>query len=222
MSTTSIEPVQHELGYFFHPTRVPKAIGHPQLDIVLRPAPTGRHFDPEKVHFEVACVNGGVESLTVHHPWRWPTHHYCVSAGRVIWRDRLDKTVEAFTFGGSLQIEPCESYTACVLTSPAPILRLVSDADIPTMLALEVEVLLAERRAAWVDDPASIEERVAAADPLVLYYSCLKALKGKFKRLCLTAIDNRLCQLVLFLNNGNGSHRAWRRPPHIPELSDLL
>jgi len=43
-----------------------------------------------------------------------------------------------------------------------------------------VEILFAERRAAWLGAEEQFERRLAQADPLALYYACLAALCQKF------------------------------------------
>jgi hypothetical protein len=35
------QPVNEQLGYCFHPPIDPHDLGHPQLDVVIRTAPTG-------------------------------------------------------------------------------------------------------------------------------------------------------------------------------------
>ena len=65
---------------------------------------------------------------------------------------------------------------------PAPILHLILDEPtslgrtIPTILASEVEALLARRRAAWMPNLAAYQQRLAALDPITLYIGCLRSL----------------------------------------------
>jgi hypothetical protein len=185
---------QRALGYCFYPRRYPNAPGHPRLDIVLRPAPTEQHFDPEWVTLHVLSdrgVPGVFEKLTVRHPWRWPCRRYRLVAGLVTWGDRKGEEVAAFSFGGALAIESEAAYTTCILTSEAPILYVVPRESIATLLAEEVEVLLAEGRAAWIERPEAFQTRLAAVDPLTLYVACLKTLRTRFK--CME-LDSALCR----------------------------
>jgi hypothetical protein len=141
----------------------------------------------------------------------------------VIWRDRKEKTKAAFTFGGELQIEPDETHTTCVTTSSAPILRVVRRFSLSTMLAVEIEVLLAERRAAWVHDLGAFEKRLAAAEPPVLYRACLEALKEKFQKLVFEAPVEPLRRFGRFLDTETQRlHKAWDRSLHVPALGELL
>lgn len=169
-----------QLGYNFFPPAAPHTVGHSQLKVVIRPAPTEAHYDPESLTCSVAGRFGGVEPLRVHHPWLLDTA-YRVCAGHVTLDDRKGKRVTAFTFGGELHIEAADQRTVCRLTSPAPILHHPRLEDsLERRLGEEVEILFAERRAAWLGAEEQFERRLAQADPLALYYACLTALGEKF------------------------------------------
>jgi hypothetical protein len=211
------------LGYFFHPRRHPESPGHPQLDVVLRPEPTRRHFDPEWIALKVAVQRARVGHLTVHHPWRRLSHRFRTCAGRVVWGDRKGETIAAFTFGGELRIQSKETYTLCTLASPAPILSVSRRFSIPAMLALEVEVLLAERRAAWVHDLESYDKRLAAAEPSAIYRACLRALEEKFQDLTGQVEIEFLDRFTLFMcAERDRLGKVWGRSPDTPTLSELL
>lgn len=186
---------------------------------MLRQAPTHLHFDPEWVRLGVVSIQGRIETLFVGHPWRGPGRRYRAYPGQVTWGDRKDETVKAFTFGGELRIESEETHTTCVLTSPAPIIYLVRGSLVPTTLALEVEILLAERRAAWIHDPGAFERRLVAAAPVALYRACLKALKEKFQNFDLEAQNESIRQFVHFLDRETRTRReAGERAPELDEL----
>ncbi len=170
-----------ELGYSFLPTAKSPDIGYTQLNVVIRPAPTERHFDPEVVVCTVAIV-GGVMNLRVHHPWILDTT-YRVCAGHICLEDRKGKQVTAFTFGGELRIDSNEHRTACCFISPAPILEHSRQRDtLEVLLGEEAEVLFAERRAAARNQEDGFDRRLAAADPQQLYLACLAALRDKIDR----------------------------------------
>jgi len=63
-----------------------------------------------------------------------------------------------------------------------------------------VESLLAERRAAWLHNPAAFDHRLAEADPRLLYSACLAALSQKFARF-LAHNNEPFNQLVHFINH---------------------
>jgi hypothetical protein len=171
---------EKEYGYFFHSREWSGSPGYPRLDVFLRSIPTQKHFDPMKMTLNVASEHKDIEFLKVHHPWSW-REQYRVCAGRVILQDRKGKKVEAFTFGGDLRIEPGEELTIGVLTSPAPILELISTSSIPSLLAEETEILFAERRAEWEPDHTTFIKKLIKVDPLTLYFVLLEILREKFE-----------------------------------------
>jgi hypothetical protein len=167
-----------ELGYSFLPAEAHE-IGHAQLTVVIRPAPTEQHFDPEVAVCTVAAIGGGVSALRVHHPWVLDTP-YRVCAGHIYLEDRKGKQVTAFTFGGTLHIDSDVHRTVFHFTSPAPILEHSRQRDtLEVLLGEEVEILFAERRAAARNQADGFDRRLAAADPLQLYLACLAALRTK-------------------------------------------
>lgn len=170
----------HNLGYVFYPARRPHAVGHPRLDIFLRTIPTRLHFDPERVEIPALLPAGNVEMLLLYHPWPG-TQSYRVYPGRLIVRDRVNKEVEAFTFGGQLEIKTGEDFTVCTVTSEAPILDLGLGQSVAEMLAEEVEILFAEQRAAWGRNLDALEQRLAEIDPLTLYLACTHSLRERFR-----------------------------------------
>jgi hypothetical protein len=171
------QPANEQLGYYFHPPRESQAIGYSQLDVVIRPAPTGEHFDPESV----ACrMTAGGEPARLHvtHPWT-EAITYRVGAGEIDVEDARHEHVKAFTFGGTLRLDSDARRTLCQLASPAPLLERAREiSSLPEQLIEEVQILFAERRAVQDDD--AFERRLAAADPLPLYRACLAALNEKF------------------------------------------
>jgi hypothetical protein len=182
-----VEPAElvinaEELGYSFLPTAEPQDIGHAQLNVVIRPAPTEQHFDPEVAICTVAVTSGGIMPLRVHQPWILDTL-YRVCAGHIVLEDRKGKQVTAFTFGGELHVDSDVHRTVCRFTSPAPILEHSRQRDtLEVLLGEEVEILFAERRAAARNQADGFDLRLAAADPLQLYLACLSALRDKIDR----------------------------------------
>ena len=173
--------VSHEpdLGFIFYPSEIPHYPGHPRLDVILTEHPTERHFDPTKVQYQIASPQNRIEHLTIHHPWT-SGNKYRVCAGRIFIADRIGKRVEAFTFGGELQVFSDQQHTICALISSAPILDLCAAHNLPMWLTAEVEILLAEQKAhgsSHHDD--EVDLHLASLDPLLLYASCLQALHDK-------------------------------------------
>jgi hypothetical protein len=217
----------NNLGYRFHRKRDPHDPGYPELDIFLHAKPTARHFDPERVDLTIAAMtpqSTGTEHLAIHHGWHG-LGHYTVCTGRVILHDRTGKIVEAFTFGGDVHITPEPDLTTVRLVSQAPILELVHEypPSVPLLLASEMEVLLAQRRAEWARrDPALFKLHLAEANPWTLYRSCLLALEERFAHFP-HARDETLGQFVHFLRGAVQSLRdVPDDAPTVPLFSELL
>lgn len=168
-----------DLGYIFYPYEVKNHPGHPRLDIVLQEIPTERHFDPQQAHFKGISSNGCIEQITIHHPWPLAAR-YRVCAGRIILKDRRGKLVEAFSFGGDLQIRSDIGCTVCGLISTAPIFPLFTTHDLPMWITAEVEVILARQNAHWDPrHPYDYEAHLARMDPFLLYASSLQTLQDQ-------------------------------------------
>ena len=212
---------KREYGYYFHSREYSSSPGHPRLDVLLRSVPTGKHFDPEKISITVVSEDRGAELLRAHHPWPGQ-EQYRACAGRVILQDRRGKKVEVFTFGGDLRIESEEMLTACVLTSPAPILERTGTSSIPELLAEETEIIFAERRADWGPDHSTFKDRLTAADPFILYCICLESLKEKFEQYP-PREDEFIQQFVHFLNTEIKTlHELDKWPGSLPTIADVL
>jgi len=212
-----------DLGTVFSPPSYPNQLCHRQLDITIHDTPTFRHYDPEVVLLRVAPDLLGNSTIRVRHPWEGKENHHAF-ASTVIMRDRLDKVVEAFTFGGNLLIESKNGCTKCSLRSLAPILSFYSWCSVETELAEEVEILLAERREVWDEDhkQISFEHRLAEADPFVLYLSCLKNLQDKFSHFP-NQIPEYLIRFIHFLRveiKRLSNEGLW--PLHLPQIEELL
>jgi hypothetical protein len=174
---TLYQPVNEQLGYCFHAPTAEHSLGYPQLDVVIRPAPTGEHFDPESFTCLIAATSGS-SRLHVVHPWA-QENIYRVCAGEINIEDLRQEHVKAFTFGGELRIDSDAQRTICQFISPAPLLEHARhEVSLEEHLIEEVYILFAQRRAVQDDDV--FERKLAAADPLQLYRACLVALDEKF------------------------------------------
>ena len=210
---TDFQPADEQLGYCFHPPLDAYAIGHPQLDVVIRPAPTGEHFDPAS--FVCPVISGGAASrLHVMYPWTQETaFHVC--AGEITVENARHDRVTGFTFGGTLRIDSDARRTVCQLASPAPLLEHARElSSLPELLIEEVQILFAERRATQDDD--AFDRRLAAADPLQLYRACLTALNEKFAHF--PATDDAHRRFKQFLHNATQS----LEDEGVPALAELL
>jgi hypothetical protein len=96
--------------------------------------------------------------------------------------DWKGKKEETFTFGGRLKIESTVKMTTCSLTSSAPILEISGATPLHALFIEEIEILLAERKAAYLSHH-EFEVHIIKAHPLKLYRACLEALIMKFENL---------------------------------------
>ena len=212
-----------ELGYVFSSTFHPNQFHHHKLDITLHDTPTLRHYDPEVVTFRVAPDSLGNSIIKVRHPWKGQDKHH-VFASTVIMRDRVDKVVESFTFGGDLTIASNNEHTICSLISTAPIYPLLSWSSVEMILVEEVEILLAKRREAWDEahKRTSFEKQLAEVDPFILYLSCLQNLQKKFNHFP-SPIPEELLRFSHFLQveiKRLHNERLW--PLYLPQIAEIL
>ena len=215
-----------DLGYQLFERRYPHAPGYPRVDIYIRPIPSWHHFDPEVLNLLVCSPESEGEArvaqpLTVYHPWPGE-EHYQVLAGPIDLIDRQGQKRDIFSFGGKLTIHSSEELTACTLESPAPLLVEGGLDTLPRVLAEEAEILLAQRRSAWLPGLEDYEQRLIQARPDVLYAACLKALHERF--LCLRQSGDQPAQdFCNFLHAEiDALDREGDWPALLPRIEDLL
>lgn len=178
--STSINPIEDGLGYYFWPKPIAHAAGHPRLDIHIRSTASGQHFDPTGVQLHIFTSSDrphfkAIEHLRVSHPWDYQTN-YQVAPGMLIISDRNHKKVEGFTFGGALRIHKSDESTTCIIESDAPIIEIGSASPAILYLVEEFEIMLAKRRAIWIKDEEAFEARLANISPSLLYAAGLEDL----------------------------------------------
>lgn len=173
-----------DLGYHFHTPE--EATGnarclHPQLDVLMHAEPTGRHFDPQ-ILTVTAVVGGYTQKISFHHPAP-DGRTFQIAAGRIVLRDRVQKEVEAFTFGGELQAHLQNGTSLFQLRSPAPILAVVRLGSPIILFVSEVEILLS-RIKVRLDGANGLgfEARMARVAPLTLYVACVETLTAVVPR----------------------------------------
>lgn len=189
-------------GYHLLPPAHPQSPGHNGLLIAFRPQPTRVHYDPESLHIRLN-QNGlaSWETLTIGSARR-PLQQVC--AGPLTVRDRLEKRVDFFSFGGSLIAEADPQEVVYYLESPAPILDLSnSQADIGRLLAVEVELMLSVFQARWGHDERGFFERLAQVEPLNFYTASLESILMRYERS--HALKNNYHSLFLALSR----EKAW-------------
>lgn len=212
------------MSYKFYPSQRPSAPGYPQMEMVIKESPTANgtdNRDLERVKLSMAIQDSLPERTTLTHPWPYGKYGK-VYTGNIALQLMENERVIAFTFGGDMQIIPDNRETLFILKSPAPILKLVDFNQIPTILANEVAILLAERRVEELPDLSTYKETLLCTDPLELYCACLKALRKKFMDLSLPespsmfAFANFLITEIESLRSAN----LWLN--QVPDIDKLL
>ncbi len=177
------EDEESDLGYRFVPERYPQSIGHPKLEINILCDPSEQHFDPKIVRIPIFTSMKNphphqIEQLRLYHPWVYQ-HEYRMAPGLISLSDRKDKTIKVFTFGGSVTIDSDENCTTCLIQSDAPIIEVTRAKPAVMRFVEEVEIILAERRAVWVEDLTGFEARLEEVPVSLLYAIFLKELAEK-------------------------------------------
>ena len=185
---------QPEYGYWYTPSESEDAPGGCCLDIVIFETPTGQHFDPHYVTVTAKTENG-LETVRFHHPWEFH-QAYQLCAGMVEMVDRRGEKEKAFTFGGQVSLKVQPDWTQLTLESTAPIFEISEVNSLKWLWVDEVEILLAEGRAAFTGSRYEFEQRLADADPSALYAACLEALIQRFETLALSSRELQITRLL--------------------------
>lgn len=106
---------------FLASSDLPDRPGPAYLLVALRPEPTLRHYDPERVDYWSTMGGGGTRQVLTRQT-RLPLRA-TFSWGLIRIVDRLRVSNEYLTFGGQLSAECIDGNTIAVFTSPAPLLR---------------------------------------------------------------------------------------------------
>jgi hypothetical protein len=225
MSDPKTRHLVHQLanwGYYLLPQASPCSPGHTGLLVAIRETPTQAHFDPESIGANILDEDGVPEWTTLHREWRFPTSSR-VSAGRVILRDRVKKTVEFFTFGGTIESFAVPGETVYSLRSPAPILEITpgeSGSDIDDLI-FEVETLLARLHTAWGMDDDHFGLHLGQVAPDQLYVASLNSILTKLKQTpALRERHSELYTLLLKEKDWLKKNDCW--PEDQPTLEQLL
>lgn len=171
-----------EAGYLLLDPPHSASPGGTRLLIALRQTPTEQHYDPERIDLsrsdpdgDVAQVRLTLDSLT---SGMWP-----LCAGPVVLRDRFDKRVYFFTYGGTLEIDAQAEMAICVLTSSSPIVEMSREPDsVAEQLVTETEALLARMHANWGRNDHGYQQRLVEIDPLELYAATIFHLSESYEK----------------------------------------
>jgi hypothetical protein len=181
MSEQSVLELVKDWGYYPFARPHPDSLGYGRLLVAIRRQPTGRHFDPQKLHLRLRDEYGLAKWSTL--SWLSPlkgSGHAC--PGLVTLHDRSGKQVYFFTFGGALEATPGADEMVYELRSPAPILELTShDETVQDQVASETEELLGEIEVKWGEDEKGFSRRLAEVDPLQFYRAALQSLLYRYE-----------------------------------------
>lgn len=172
-------------GYDLLPPSHPGSPGHTGLLVAIREKPTRQHFDPETISLQIRDENGRAKraKLRLEIPEdlaeAGPRH---VCPGQVVLRDRADRRVDFFVFGGRLEATSAPDETVYSLHSPAPILKVKEDLEsLQDQLAFETEALLARVEAKWGSDDEGFAHWLGQVDSLRFYLATVHWLLKHFE-----------------------------------------
>lgn len=175
---------QWGFGVFF-PLREDRP-GFRALAVAMRPRPTYRHYDPERLTLALRRGREHPEATTIHHdtPLAGTTG---VGPGMVVMGDRVDKRVSFYTFGGQLEtIRDAANGigTLYVLSSPAPVLAINTSLGVgpEEQLAAAAEALLARMRARYRKQGRDPDALLSRLNPYALYTGCVESLYTRHQR----------------------------------------
>jgi hypothetical protein len=215
------EPFIEGLGYLFIPRKNNHGVGYSRFEAIMRSHPTEEHFDPELLRLRVVSEFGGIEYLYINHPWAGDEHYRaCVS--HVLLRDRKNKTINSYTYGGNLQIEVNKDQTTCILVSPAPIFRIKDIISTPSLTAQETDILLAKIATESRSKQVVFEDNLSMIDPLILYGASLVSIDEKFNDYSHKEYSHILNFIQFIRREKEKLQASGKVPVPIPKLEDLL
>jgi hypothetical protein len=215
-----------EWGYVFYPGPSPYFSAHSKLDVNICAVPTDQHYDPQTLTVPVIRQDGALQNMIIAHPWRG-SHHLRVGCGRIVIRDRKNKTVEAYSLGGDLEILVSSSCTCCHLTSPVPLFRLGiengSPEGVATSLVDKFEALVAIRRVHWGTNDLGFQQRLTSIDPPLLYAAGLQSIRSELEHTPSKRRGARFYETVHALDAAmDNARQTGRWPPAPPTLDELI
>ena len=163
---------------FIASSDLPDRPGPAYLLVALRPAPTLRHYDPERVEYWVTVAGRGARRVLTRDTKLPVDCEFSWGMIRIV--DRLKVSNEYLTFGGRLAAASIEGATVAVFTSSTPLLRRGGhsqgwDHGAEGLGAFFGRLLVA------VDFTPGFEARLAAASPLARYAAFVSDVVGRYR-----------------------------------------
>jgi hypothetical protein len=192
------------LGYYPLPRTHAGSPGHSGLLVLLH---AGGHpdaaFVPHSLHAWVIGQDKSVHWMSFEADTMFSSVR-TVTPGKIVLRDQDSREVEFFVFGGALTAGAVAGGAVYSFHSHAPVLTISRTYhNIATHLAVEVEVLLAEQRAALLAEEQAFLQGLAEIDPFRLYLSCLDAILTRYGQV--TALHRRYHDFFQALQ----AEKAW-------------
>ncbi len=178
LDPTTAEPLLASLGFVAN-SDLPDRPGPAYLLVAIRPDPTLRHYDPERIDYWVTDgIHGRRRDLTRDAQLPLETEF---SWGLIRIVDRLNVSNEYLAFGGRVAAAAVDDTVIAVFTSAAPILRRGGhsqgwDHGAACAGAYFARVLLA------IDYSPGFEARFSAAEPVARYAAFIFDLVGRYRR----------------------------------------
>jgi len=214
--------LEKDLGYLYLPFRHGGSNGFRELIINIPEQPSHEHFDPVEVHVHAVVHPGVIEEHTLFHPY---TAHAKMSLapGKIIIQDRRGKREEAFNFGSRLTILNQPESTQCRIVSEAPILPDNRTGSVTADLVDEIEILLAERRAAWLGrGEEEFEKKLLSVNPLLLCAALLNEISSEFKDHQLQSLSTNRRLLAFVREEIHLLRENGRWPADVPPMEELI
>ncbi len=189
LDPTTAEPLLASLGFVAN-SDLPDRPGPAYLLVAIRPDPTLRHYDPERIDYWVTDgIHGRRRDLT--RDARLPIETE-FSWGLIRIVDRLDVSNEYLAFGGRVAAAAVDDTVIAVFTSAAPILRRGGhsqgwDHGAACAGAYFARVLLA------IDYSPGFEARFSAAEPVARYAAFVFDLVGRYRRSAILRAGDGRC-----------------------------
>ncbi|MBN2555166.1 MAG: hypothetical protein JXA97_04435 [Anaerolineales bacterium] len=147
-------------GYQFAMKSHPDSPGFSTLMIAIREVPTRKHYDAEVIRVQVPSDEGMLVWTAFHFQQR-ALQPRELGYTRIILKDRLEKAVSFYCFGGKIESIAAVDINVYIIRSQAPIIDLSSDKDILAIeLANEADILIARIRASFGGDEQEYARRI--------------------------------------------------------------
>lgn len=154
-----------DLGFLLVPGP-PTAVGRSYLFVAIRPEPTLRHFDPERVDFWATPAGHGLPAGVEWATREPPAGEYSWGPIRVV--DRVNAANEFASFGGEVVVARLPQAKIIVFSSDAPIVACGGHSQEWAAWGREIEGFLARLRAA-ADPRGPLEAKIAGLSPMARY-----------------------------------------------------